>query len=955
MADLTDSTTLFSGNNAQFLVTLYAQYVQDSTSVDPSWIRVFENLDDDARALLTEMHGASWARRPTSVLPEAFQPQVVNTQGASTTAQGEQAYHNVLDSTRASMLIRSYRVRGHLQANLDPLGLEKREYHADLDPKGYGFGPEDYDRQIFIGGDLGRQSGTINEIKEILDKTYADSIGAEFMHIQDPEQRDWIIEHMEDLEARSRLTKQDRLKIYSELTRADTFERFLNTKFTGAKRFGVEGAESTIPAIEQCLLEAGAHGVKEVVFGMAHRGRLNVLANIIGKPLSNIFTEFEGGHLGAEDVQGSGDVKYHLGCSSDRTFSNQEIHLSLTANPSHLEAVNPVVVGKVRAKQMQLHDDTRSTVMGFLLHGDAAFAGQGLVAETLMISELPGYRVGGTLHLVINNQIGFTTSPMHSRSSPYCSDVAKMVQAPIFHVNGDDPEAVAYASRLAIKFRQRFKKDVVIDLFCYRRHGHNEIDEPSFTQPKMYAKIADHPSTKDIYRKRLLEDDHATEAELTAIEQEYEKQLADEFTEAANRSEKTVDWLDGRWSGFEFGTEDNTDGETMVSTELLQQIGHTITNVPEGFTVHKRLQRILNDKAAKIDSGEGIDWATGEALAIGSLLCEGNFVRFSGQDCGRGTFSQRHAVFVDQQTEAKHIPLNNIQAGQAELEIIDSPLSEAAVLGFEYGYSLADPHGLVIWEAQFGDFANGAQVIIDQFLSSGEAKWNRMSGLVMLLPHAYEGQGPEHSSARLERYLQMSAERNWQVVNCTTPANYFHVLRRQMRRNIRKPLVVMTPKGLLRHKMAVSRLEDFGPGTEFKRVLPELKSAIRDNHNLRRVILCSGKIFYELWAERERQGIDDVAIVRLEQLYPIPSEHLVEALAPYRQSADVVWCQEEPQNMGSWHFLDRPLESILRKAGFERPRPKYVGRPSSASTATGYAKVHEEKQQQLVEHAFHVE
>lgn len=937
MSNSSDSASYLHGQNALYLSGLYAQFLKNPGSVDASWAQVFNNLDEGAKSVLDEVMHAESVPAPVANAPALDQSQAIT------------------DATRVAMLIRCYQVRGHLLANLDPLNLEKREYQKELDPLTYGFVESDYDRPIFLGGSLHRQTATLREICDLLEKIYASSIGVEYMHIQDSEQKQWLRDHIENLEERHAFSADDKKNIFYDLIRADQFEKFLHVKYPGAKRFGLDGGESTIAALEQLLLQASRNGIKDVVFGTAHRGRLNILANVIGKPVRAIFSEFEGGSSNPDDVQGSGDVKYHLGCSSDREIDGNPMHVSLTANPSHLEAVDPIVVGKVRAKQRNHGMHGSDIVMGMLIHGDAAFAGQGLVAETLSLSELPGYRVGGTMHLIINNQIGFTTSPMHSRSSPYCSDVAKMIQAPIFHVNGEDPEAVAYVCRLAMNFRKQFKKDVVIDLFCYRRHGHNEMDEPAFTQPLMYQAIANKVSVKDQYKQYLIESNVLGAAEAEELEKKYADFLKDEFVQSENYKPHKADWLDGLWSGFDVGEESKREEDTVVSMELLNTVGKALTVAPEGFSVHKRLERILKEKREKLDLGENIDWATGEALAFGTLLSEGNPVRLSGQDCCRGTFSQRHAVFIDQENEARYTPLNHVKSGQAFFEVLDSPLSEASVLGFEYGYSLTNPHSLVMWEAQFGDFTNGAQVIIDQFISSGEAKWLRMSGLVMLLPHGYEGQGPEHSSCRPERFLQMSAEYNWQVVNCTTPANYFHVLRRQLRRNIRKPLIIFTPKGLLRHKLAVSKLSDMGPGTKFNRVYDDVDSGVNNNKNVQRVILCSGKVYYDLLAEKMERKITNVAIVRIEQLYPFPDDALTQVLMNYRHAREVVWCQEEPENMGAWQFIDHRIEKVITNLGMETSRPHYLGRPAASATATGFAKKHEKVQKELVDRALTID
>ncbi len=948
---------LYAGN-AVFVSQLYEQFLKDPSAVDPGWRSFFGALGEDERAALTELGGPSWAAKSTRVIGAdgavaAKAPAKGN--GAAAPAAGasaEQLRAAALASIRAFMLIRTYRSRGHLIANLDPLGIAERTYHKDLDYKSYGFTEADLDQPIFINSILGfGETATLQQIIDRLVHTYCGSIGVEYMYIMEPAQRLWIQERIERIENRTDFTVNGKRAILERLTAAETFERFLDKKYTGTKRFGLEGGEAMIPALEQIIKRGGQLGTKEIVIGMPHRGRLNMLANMMGKPFRAIFSEFSGNPANPEDVQGSGDVKYHLGTSSDRDFDGNTVHLSLTANPSHLEAVNPVVVGKVRAKQMQRGDleRARKEVMALLLHGDAAFAGQGLVPETLALSELKGYRTGGTIHFIVNNQIGFTTNPTYSRPGPYCTDVAKAVQAPIFHVNGDDAEAVVHVARVATEFRHEFQKDVVIDMWCYRRHGHNESDEPAFTQPLMYRAIAKQPTTRTVYAQKLAGENVMTKEEGDGLIATFETQLEQDFEVAKNFRPNKADWLEGAWTGLEAARGEYIRGETGVPTEALKLVGQRITEVPGDFNLNRKIARQLEAKRKAIESGEGIDWATGEALAFGTLLAEGTPVRLSGQDCGRGTFSQRHAVFVDQQSEQKYIPLANVKPGQANFEIIDSPLAEASVLGFEYGYSLAEPHCLVLWEAQFGDFANGAQVIIDQFIAAGESKWLRLSGLVMLLPHGYEGQGPEHSSARLERYLQLCAEDNMQVVNCTTPASYFHVLRRQMRRKIRKPLIVMTPKSLLRHKLAVSKLADFGPGSSFHRVLFD-GSGIGPDDTIKRVVLCSGKVYYDLLEARdERKLNDDVVIIRLEQLYPFPAQPLADDLGRFKQ-AEVVWCQEEPMNMGAWCSVAPGIEEVMGKLRMNG-RPRYVGRAAAASPATGLASRHAKEQARLIDEA----
>jgi 2-oxoglutarate dehydrogenase E1 component len=950
---------MLNGANAPYLAELYLRYVEDPASVDPGWVAFFAGMDDDATLVRSNARGASWGRHvPLEggngglVSPEG-KPQLAERM-AATGFSAADVRAAILDSVRALMLIRVFRVRGHLMARFDPLGLEGRKYHTELDPATYGFTEADMDRPIFLDNVLGLETATVRQIMQVLRETYCSSIGVEFMHIQHPLEKAWIQQRIEGIRNQPDFTPRGKRTILERLTEAEEFEKFLHVKFTGTKRFGLDGGEATIPALEQILKRGSQLGVKEVVLGMAHRGRLNVLANIMSKPYVAIFSEFQGQTAHPEDVQGSGDVKYHLGTSADRSFDGDEIHLSLTANPSHLEAVDPVVLGKVRAKQAQRGDSDRTQVMGLLIHGDAAMAGQGLVAETFGLSELKGYRTGGTIHFCINNQIGFTTAPSYSRSSPYPTDVGKMVQAPIFHVNGDDPEAVVHVARIATEFRQEFKRDVVVDMFCYRRYGHNEADEPSFTQPIMYRTIARQPTTRQIYADQLVGEGVISAADSAEMVDTVRAQLQQAFDAAATFKPNKADWLQGRWAGLKtlMGEEELRDDETSVSLPLLKDIGYALTSYPQDFRIHRKLIRLLDARREMIDTGQNLDWAMGEALAFGTLLSEGVSVRLSGQDSGRGTFSHRHSVLVDQEDESRYIPLNHVSDGQASFEVIDSPLSEASVLGFEYGFSLVEPDALVLWEAQFGDFANGAQVIIDQFIASGESKWLRLSGLVMLLPHGFEGQGPEHSSARIERYLQLCAEDNIQVVNCTTPANYFHALRRQIRRNFRKPLVAFTPKSLLRHKLCVSALAEFGPGTRFHRVLPEA-GALTADEKVRRIVLCSGKVYYDLVQERERRGLDDVALVRVEQLYPWPRVRVVEQILRY-PNAEVVWCQEEPANNGAWQFVLPRLINILEEHKRHHIIPFYVGRKAAASPATGLYKKHEEEQRRLVEEALTV-
>jgi 2-oxoglutarate dehydrogenase E1 component len=971
-------SSFLQGTNATYIDEIYSRYENDPSSVDTEWREFFKSLKDTPADVRKNAEGPSWARNnwpltPRDELTSALDgnwAEVEKAVGSKIVAKAQakgaeltsaDVHQATRDSVRALMLIRAYRMRGHFHAKLDPLGIEAPRDREELDPRSYGFTEADFDRKIFLDHVLGLEYGTLREIVAICERTYCQTLGVEFMHITNAAQKAWIQERIEGPDKEISFTREGRRAILNKLVEAEGFEKFCDLKFTGTKRFGLDGAESLIPALEQIIKRGGNLGVKEVVVGMPHRGRLNVLTQVMGKPHRALFHEFKGGSANPDAVEGSGDVKYHLGASSDREFDNNRIHLSLTANPSHLEIVDPVVLGKVRAKQDQHGDppDQRISVLPLLMHGDAAFAGQGVVAECFSLSDLKGYRTGGSLHFIVNNQIGFTTYPRYSRSSPYPSDVAKMIDAPIFHVNGDDPEAVVFAAKVAIEFRQKFHKPVVIDMFCYRRHGHNEGDEPAFTQPVMYKRIASHPSTLEIYAKRLIAEGVMTEGEVEKAKADWRARLDAEFEAGAGYKPNKADWLDGKWAGFKSADqeEDARRGVTGVDVAVLKDISRKITKVPDGFRVHRTIQRFLDNRAKAIDSGIGIDWATGEALAICTLLQEGHHVRLSGQDSERGTFSQRHSVLIDQEDESRYTPFNHLGGDQGHFEVINSLLSEEAVLGFEYGYSLAEPNALAMWEAQFGDFANGAQVLFDQFISSGERKWLRMSGLVCLLPHGYEGQGPEHSSARLERFLQMCAEDNMQVVYPTTPANYFHALRRQLHREIRKPLILMTPKSLLRHKRAVSRLEELGNDTTFHRILyddaqmlPDEKIKLVADDKIRRIVLCSGKVYYDLHEEREKRGIDDIYLMRVEQLYPVPLKALVAELGRFK-NAELVWCQEEPRNMGAWHFIEPYLEWVLNQVHAPNKRPRYAGRAASAATATGLMSKHQAQLKALLDDA----
>lgn len=974
-------TSFLSGANAAYIEEMQAEYDRDPGAVTDEWRNFFESLHDDRAAASLDQDikpGASWAAPLEQLQPngelisaltgdyEQTEHQVreklerrAHTQGFELSPAA--SMRATQDSIRALILIRAYRVMGHLAADLDPLGLADRRFHKELRPETYGFTEADLDRPIFIDRYLGLETATMRQILRIMRRTYSRKIGVQFMHITSPLQKAWIQERIEGEEKEVRFTIEGKKAILNKLIEAEAFEKFLDVKYTGTKRFGLDGGESIVPALEQIIKRGGQLGVREIVLGMAHRGRLNVLSNVMGKPHRAIFNEFKGGSFKPDDVEGSGDVKYHLGASSDRAFDGNNVHLSLTANPSHLEIVDPVVLGKVRAKQDQLQcaSTERTPVMPLLIHGDAAFAGQGVVAECFGLSGLKGHRTGGSLHFVINNQIGFTTNPRHSRSSPYCSDVARIIEAPIFHVNGDDPESVVHVAKIATEFRQKFQKPVVIDMFCYRRFGHNESDEPLFTQPLMYKRIKSHPTVVELYSKRLVEENVLSNEQVDGMRQEFRAHLEREFQSAETYKPNKADWLDGRWSGVGFADDDARRGNTGASMESLKDVGRRLTTIPTDFHAHKTVAKLLERRREMIESGTGVDWAMAEHLAFGTLVKEGFPVRLSGQDSERGTFSQRHSVLIDQETERRYTPIKHVAVNQAKYEVVNSMLSEEAVLGFEYGYSLAEPNALVLWEAQFGDFANGAQVVFDQFVSSGERKWLRMSGLVCLLPHGYEGQGPEHSSARLERFLQLCAEDNWQVANCTTPANYFHILRRQLHRNFRKPLIIMTPKSLLRHKRVISKLDELGPDTSFHRILwddaeskASEKIALKPDAEIRRVVLCSGKVYYDLYEAREAQGLEDVYLLRVEQLYPFPARALITELSRF-PNADLVWCQEEPKNMGSWSFIEPNLEWVTAHidtpaTGRTPRRARYTGRAASASTATGLLSRHLAEQKALV-------
>ncbi len=945
-------TSFLAGNNSEFINEFYAEYLADPNSLPASWKQFFDGLNEEEKLIYKDLKGPSWSpeRKNKHISLERPEPKSNN---ISEDIKSDLTKQSTKDSVRAIMLIRAYRIRGHLIANLDPLALQKKDEHPELKPATYGFTEKDFERKIFLDGVLGIQSGNLKEILKILKKTYCSNIGYEFMHMGDPDEKAWIRNRIEGPEKGIKFTENGKKAILNKVIEAEGFEKYLHVKFVGTKRFGLDGGESLIPALEQIIKRGGSLGAKEIKIGMPHRGRLNVLANVMGKSYKSIFSEFFGKTV-TQKKDFEGDVKYHLGASSNREFDGNSVHISLTDNPSHLEAVNPVVLGQVRAKQFFHKDAKRKKVIPVLMHGDAAFAGQGIVAECFAMSGLPGHNIGGTIHIIVNNQIGFTTAPRFARSSPYPSDVAKIAQAPIFHVNGDDPEAVVHCAKIATEYRQKFNRDVVIDMVCYRRFGHNEGDEPSFTQPIMYKKIKNHPSTLKIYGSRLSEEGLTSLKEIDNQKNEYKNFLEKEF-ESSKTYKSELKWFEGAWSRFKPGLGKDKRGVSGVKREKLIEIGKKISFIPNDFNVHKTLKRIFNLREQIFKNNKPVDWSSAESLAFATLLTEGFSVRLSGQDSGRGTFSQRHAVLRNQDNHDRYIPLNNIEKKQKKFEIIDSLLSEFAVLGFEFGYSLSEPETLVLWEAQFGDFANGAQVVIDQFITSGESKWGRASGLVMLLPHGYEGQGPEHSSARLERFLQMCAGENIQVVNCTTPANYFHALRRQMHRDFRKPLILMTPKSLLRHKRCISKLNDFTTKKTFHRVLEDDAYnkdcgliELKKFNKIKKVVMCSGKIYYDLIEAREKEKNNQVVFIRIEQLYPFPAKTLANLLKKY-ENAEFLWCQEEPKNMGAWNTVRNYIDRTLNIISFSKDKVQFVGRKAASSTATGNLNKHLAQQKEILE------
>jgi len=957
-------TSFLNKSNSTFIDQMYLKFINKDVNLPESWKNYFLDIGDDIDLIVKEINGPSWNPTQNKIDSEALQ-KIFDKKEKNFSSIEKNENINQLDlsrnnsnSIKAVSLIRSYRQRGHLLSQVDPLELRQSEYLDELHPENYGFKKEDYQKKIYLDGVINKEYSNIKEILSFLKKTYCGPIGYEYMHIANPTERKWFRDRVEKDKNAIQFTSNGKNAILNKLIQAEGFEKYLHTKYVGTKRFGLDGAESLIPALEQITKIGGQSKIKEVKIGMSHRGRLNVLANVLQKSYKRIFNEFAG-EINNAGKDAAGDVKYHLGASSDREFDGNSVHVSLTDNPSHLEAVNPVVLGQTRAKQFFHRDKERNKVIPILIHGDAAFAGQGVVAECFAMSGLPGHNTGGTIHIIINNQIGFTTSPRFARSSPHPSDIAKMVEAPIIHVNGDNPEAVVYASRIATEFRLKFNRDVVIDLVCYRRFGHNEGDEPSFTQPLMYKKIRSHPTTMNIYGEKLVRESLISKKDLENQIKNF-KDLLDEQFKSAKDYKPKIEWFEGTWSRYKPEKGKDKRGFTGSNKKVLLNISEKINTVPVEFNIHKTINKILELRKKAISNGYGIDWSSAEALAFGSLLEEGYPVRLVGQDSGRGTFSQRHSVLRNQLDNSRYIPLNNISKNQKKFEIVDSFLSELAVLGFEYGYSLVEPNTLTIWEAQFGDFANGAQVIIDQFVSSGERKWKRASGLVMLLPHGYEGQGPEHSSARLERFLQLCANDNLQVMNCTTPANYFHALRRQMLRDFRKPLIIMSPKSLLRNKYCVSNIEDFSKENSFHRVMwdtaldPKSKGFIKlkKSSEIRKVILCSGKVYFDLLKAREKIKKDDVVLLRIEQLYPFPAKSLVKELKPYSRNAKFYWCQEEPKNMGAWFSVRDYIQWTLDTIKAKNKVISYIGRSPDASPATGYAKRHLSEQEEIIRKVF---
>ncbi len=943
-----------------YIDSLYEDYLQDASSLPVQWQRFFEDFDPDNEEFdlgtipsssSSSSSGASQsalglaaAESKARSAPETQAQSAPEREADAGNFDQEHLRKVIQLQDRVDQLIRGYRVRGHLEAKIDPLG-RPRETNSELNPESYGLSKSDFQIKFSARTVNGQNFRTLEEIYEVMRATYCRSIGAQFMHIDDKNVRGWLQERMEGSQNRIKLNRSTQVRILTRLTDAVIFEQFTRKKFIGAKTFSLEGSETLIPLLDLALEKAGNHGVQEVVLGMAHRGRLNVLANIMDKRAKNIFWGFD--DPDPETHRGGGDVLYHLGYSSDWiTASKKKVHISLCFNPSHLEFVNPVAMGRCRSKQERIGDAEHAKCMTVLIHGDAAFAGEGVVQETLNLSQLSGYKTGGTLHVILNNQVGFTTDPSMARSTTYASDVAKMLQIPIFHVNGEDPEAVAQVVNLAMDFRKEFNRDVVIDMYCYRRLGHNESDEPRFTQPVMYETIDQRPTIRDSYLERLLRMKEVTVEEADRIAEDRRKILEEEFESAKRKDEYIPDTqtLQGLWDGYYGGPVRDDDVETGTSQDVLKNVIERITRVPEDLSINRKLERVLDNRCSAASGERDIDWPTAELAAFGTLALEGHQIRMSGQDCGRGTFSQRHAVAHDSVTGKPHHFLRHLSDDQANVNIINSPLSEAAVLGFDYGYSLDSPEDLVLWEAQFGDFFNAAQVIVDQFITSAEDKWRRLSGLVMLLPHGFEGAGPEHCSARLERFLTGAAENNVQIAIPTTAAQYFHLLRRQVKRRWRKPLIVFTPKSLLREPMVMSKIEDFCSGT-FQRLIPD---SVVQPENVARVLVSSGKVAVDLAKHRQSSERNDFAILRVEQLYPLPANEIEAALETYPEGTQVFWVQEEPRNMGAWYFMKVKWDEM----GLQERWPlKVVSRPESASPSTGSKKMHAIEQQELIDEA----
>jgi 2-oxoglutarate dehydrogenase E1 component len=972
-ASATQRLTFLSGVNGEYIAHLYAQYMKNPSSIASSWQDFFRVLSDEEVDVLREQHGASWTPEENRLEANGFgrafdldtppssalSRPALNVVPMPSRAPASSMEEGQLENTvRLHNLINAYRVYGHCLAQLDPLGLTPPPGHPALEIAHHRL-TRDLDKTVFnLMGKLGLQHATLAEVLQKLKTIYGGTSGAEFMHIPDRDRQNWIQKAFENRDTMAVTTTEERKKILKRLADAEGFEQFLHKKFQGAKRFGADGAESLIPALDAIMEVCVADGAEEFAFGMAHRGRLNVLTNVLGKSFTAILAEFQGANALPSQFNTSSDVKYHMGYSNDHDVNGKTVHLSLAYNPSHLEFVNPVVNGKARAKQEQRNDAFGTKVVPILIHGDAAFAGQGVVAESLMMSQLTGYRVGGSVHVIINNQVGFTTRPEDSRSGMYSSDVAKMIDAPVLHVNGDDPEEVVRLARIAAAYRQTFQADVVLDIVCYRRYGHNEGDEPLFTQPVMYKTIAARPPIRVLYTGQLVRTNILTAPEAEAFITDINARMDSAFAASENYKANDADVLQAHWKGITIAPSDNMPrrAQTGIEVKLFDQIGQVLTAIPDGFDVNSKIKRQIETKGEMFKSGMGFDWGTAEGLAFGSLLAEGYGVRLSGQDCRRGTFSHRHAAITSQTNDERFCFLLDGMKDQGTFEVYDSPLSECAVMGFEYGYSLAQPNTLTMWEGQFGDFVNGAQVIMDQFMCSGESKWLRMSGLTLLLPHGFEGQGPEHSSARLERFLQNSAEDNWQVVYPTTPANYFHLLRRQLHRSFRKPLIVMSPKSLLRHKLCVSTAAEMQGQTSFRRILwdahEDAGKLVKPNA-VKRVVLCSGKVYYDLFEAREERGIKDVALVRIEQLYPFPADALAQDLAKY-SNADIVWCQEEPHNQGAWSFVAPRIRVVLTQIKHKTKEAVYAGRPEASAPATGLMTRHKMEQAALIDQALKV-